>query len=269
MAAIRSLQPAIGSLVRNPIIVIVAAMYSLLQLPQLLVPTTQPLLSIVVSLVMTGMLILFLPFYQGGIIGMADDARTGTTTLGMLIETGKSNYVSLLLAYFVILAIAIVLGIVVAIAAIGGGIGVIAGNGQPSPAVLAVLAIVGLLIAVAYFAVVIAIQFYAHEIVLNNAGVAEGFTRSVGLVRENVLSVLGYSLLMFVGGGIIGALGAGASFLVSPQPPLESMLPELSLPVIVGAAIVSVLASALLGAFYATYSVTFYRNISGPSQAGL
>mgnify|MGYP006431126243 CR=1 FL=1 len=269
MAAIRSLQPALGSLVRNPIIVIVAAVYGLLQLPQLLVPATRPLLSIAVSLVMSGLLILLLPFYQGGILGMADDARTGATTLDAFIQAGKSNYVSLLLAYFVILAIVIAFGIVVAIAAFGGGLSIVAGTGQPNPAILAVLAVVGLLIAVAYLAVVIAIQFYAHEIVLNDAGIAEAFTRSLGIVRDNVLSVIGYSLLLFVGGGLVGALAAVASIFMSPQPPLRSMLPELSLPVVIGAAVVSVLATGLLGAFYATYSVTVYRDITGSSRTRL
>jgi len=269
MAAIRSLQPALRSLVRNPIIIVVAAVYGLLQLPQLLVPTTQPLLSIAVSLVMSGLIVLFLPFYQGGILGMADDARTGTTTLDAFIQAGKSNYISLLLAYFVILAIVIVFGIVVAIAAVGGGLSVVAGNGQPSPAILAVLAVVGLLTGGAYLAVVIAIQFYGHEIVLNDAGVADGFTRSLGLVRENLLSVIGYSLLLFVGGGLAGGLAAAASVLLSPQPPLQSMLPELSLPILIGAAVVSVLATGLLGAFYATYSVTVYRELTGASRTRL
>ena len=269
MAAIRSLRPALGSLVGNPIIVLVAAVYGLLQLPQLLVPTTQPLLSIAVSLVMSGLIVLFLPFYQGGILGMADDARTGPTTLNAFIQAGKSNYISLLLAYFAVLAVAAVFGVSVFIAAFVGGVGIVAGSGQPSPAILAMLAAGGLLIGVAYLAAMIAIQFYGHEIVLNDAGVADGFVRSLGLVRENVLSVIGYSLLLFVGGGVGGGLAAAASVLLSPQPPLESMLPELSLPIMIGAAVVSVLATGLLGAFYATYSVNFYRELTGSSKTRL
>jgi len=122
---------------------------------------------------------------------------------------------------------------------------------------------------VAYLAAMIAIQFYGHEIVLNDAGVADGFVRSLGLVRENMLSVIGYSLLLFVGGGVGGGLAAAASVLLSPQPPLESMLPELSLPIMIGAAVVSVLATGLLGAFYATYSVNFYRELTGSSKTRL
>ena len=262
MAAIRSLKPAIGSLVRNPIIIVVAAVIGLLQLPQVLVPSTSPLLATAVSVGVSGLLLFVLPFYQGGIIGMADDARTGTTSIGTLIAAGKSNYVSLLLSSVVVVAIAIAFGVVVAIGAVVGGVGIVASGGQPSPAILAVVGLIGLLVLGGYLGVMVCIQFYAHEIVLNDAAVADGFTDSVSLVRENLLSAIGYSLLLFVGGGVIGGLSGAASILLSPQPPLQSMLPELSLPATVGVGLVSILATALLGAFYATYSVTFYRDIA-------
>ena len=265
MAAIQSLKPAISSLVRNPIIIVVAAVIGLLQLPQVLVPSTSPLLATAVSVGVSGLLLFVLPFYQGGIIGMADDARTGTTSIGTLIAAGKSNYVSLLLSSVVVVAIAVAFGVVVAIGAVVGGVGIVASGGQPSPAILAVVGLIGLLVLGGYLGVMVCIQFYAHEIVLNDAAVADGFTGSVRLVRENLLSTIGYSLLVFVGGGLIGGLSAAASILLSPQPPLQSMLPELSLPVMLGVGLVSILATALLGAFYATYSVTFYRDIAGSS----
>lgn len=262
MAAIRSLKPAIGSLVRNPVIIVVAAVVGLLQLPQLLVPATFPLLSFVVSLVMSGLILLFLPFYQGGIIGMADDAQTGATSIGALIDAGKSHYVSLLLSYVVVIAIAIAFGIIAVVGAVVGGLGIVTGSDPLSPAMLVVAGGIGLLIVAAYLTTVLAIQFYAHEIVLNDATVGEAFTGSVQLVRENLLSTIGYSLLIFVGGGLIGGFSAAASLLISPQPAMQSMLPGVSLPAMIGLGIASVLATGLLGAFYATYSVTFYRNIA-------
>jgi len=276
MAAIRSLQPALSSLVRNPILLVVTGGVGLLQLPQLLAPTTGPLLSTVISLGMSGVLLLFLPFYQGGILGMADEARSGSTSFGTLIGVGKSNYVSLLLSYAVVLAIAVAFGIIVAILAVVGGVGLVAGGGQSSPgflavspAILAVGGIVSLLLVVGYLGAMVFIQFYGHEIVLNDAGVAEGFTGSIGLVRDNLLSTIGYSLILFGGGGLVGAVSAVTSFLVAPQEPFQSVVPELSLPLVVGAALVSLLATAVLGAFYATYSVTFYREISGASKMRL
>ena len=269
MAVVRSLKPAIGSLVRNPVIIAVAAVIGLLQLPQLPVPITSPLLATAVSVRVSGLLLCVLHFYQGGIIGMADDARTGTTNVGVLIDTRKSNYVSLLLSSAVVVAIAIAFGIIVAISAVVGGVGLVAGGDQLSPGFLAVspaiLAVVALSGLGGYLVVMVCIQFYAHEIVLNDAAVADGFTGSASLVRENLLSAIGDSLLMFVGGGRIGGLSGAASILLSPQPPLQSVLPALSLPVMIGVGLVSILATALLGAFYATYSVTFYHNIAGSS----
>jgi len=276
MAAIRSLQPALRSLVRNPILLVVTGAVGILQLPQLLAPTTGPLLSTVISLGMSGVLLLFLPFYQGGILGMGDEARNGSTSIGTLIEVGKSNYVSLLLSYVVVLAIAVAFGIIVGLLTVVGGIGLIVGGGQSSPgflavspAILAVGGIVSLLLVVGYLGVMVFIQFYGHEIVLNDAAVGEAFTGSIGLVRNNLLSTIGYSLIIFGGGGLIGAISAATSFLVAPQEPFQSFVPELSLPLVVGAAVVSLLATAVLGAFYATYSVTFYRELTGASRTRL
>jgi len=276
MAAIRSLQPALRSLVRNPILLVVTGAVGILQLPQLLAPTTGPLLSTVISLGMSGVLLLFLPFYQGGILGMGDEARNGSTSIGTLIEVGKSNYVSLLLSYVVVLAIAVAFGIIVGLLTVVGGIGLIAGGGQSSPgflavspAILAVGGIVSLLLVVGYLGTMVFIQFYGHEIVLNDAAVGEAFTGSIGLVRNNLLSTIGYSLIIFGGGGLIGAISAATSFLVAPQEPFQSFVPELSLPLVVGAAVVSLLATAVLGAFYATYSVTFYRELTGASRTRL
>ena len=276
MAAIRSLQPALRSLVRNPILLVVTGAVGILQLPQLLAPTTGPLLSTVISLGMSGVLLLFLPFYQGGILGMGDEARNGSTSIGTLIEVGKSNYVSLLLSYVVVLAIAVAFGIIVGLLTVVGGIGLIVGGGQSSPgflavspAILAVGGIVSLLLVVGYLGTMVFIQFYGHEIVLNDAAVGEAFTGSIGLVRNNLLSTIGYSLIIFGGGGLIGAISAATSFLVAPQEPFQSFVPELSLPLVVGAAVVSLLATAVLGAFYATYSVTFYRELTGASRTRL
>jgi len=276
MAAIRSLQPALRSLVRNPILLVVTGAVGILQLPQLLAPTTGPLLSTVISLGMSGVLLLFLPFYQGGILGMGDEARNGSTSIGTLIEVGKSNYVSLLLSYVVVLAIAVAFGIIVGLLTVVGGIGLIVGGGQSSPgflavspAILAVGGIVSLLLVVGYLGTMVFIQFYGHEIVLNDAAVGEAFTGSIGLVRNNLLSTIGYSLIIFGGGGLIGAISAATSFLVAPQEPFQSFVPELSLPLVIGAAVVSLLATAVLGAFYATYSVTFYRELTGASRTRL
>ncbi|TQQ83440.1 hypothetical protein EGH24_01195 [Halonotius terrestris] len=269
MAAIRSLKPAIGSLVRNPIILVVAAAVGVLQLPQFALQSMSPLLAGVGSLLFSGVFLLFLPFYQGGMLGMADEARTGTTDLGTLIDVGKSNYISLLLAYVVVIAVVFAFTLLGGIVAAVAGAGAVIGGGQPSTAVLVGIGLIGLLFGLAYLAAVLLIQFYAHAIVLEDTSVTDGFKRSISLVRSNLLSAVGYAVIVFGGGGLAGGIGAAASLLFSPQPALQSALPEVSLPLLVGGAVVYILVLALLGGFYATYSVTFYRDIAEPSHARL
>lgn len=74
------------------------------------------------------------------------------------------------------------------------------------------------------------------------------------------MSTIGYSLILLVGNLFFGGIGTIASLLLSPQP-MGFPLPDLSLPLLAGAAVVYVLALAILGAFYGTYSVAFYRSM--------
>ncbi|ERH01486.1 MAG: hypothetical protein J07HN6_01038 [Halonotius sp. J07HN6] len=171
------------------------------------------------------------------------------------------------------LAIAFAFTIPIVLLAFLGGAGVLLSGGQPSLPVLAGLGLIGLIMLLIYFGVLLAIQFYAHAIVIDDTSIGDGFKRSIELVRANLLSAIGYGVLLFGGGLVAGGIGGAASLLLSPQPtvasPLQSMLPTLSPPLVAGAALVYVLVLAVLGAFYATYSVSFYRELSSPSHSGL
>lgn len=262
MTALHSLRPAVGGLIRNPILLVITGVFALIQIPQLILQSQSPLISTVVSLLMTGVLLIVLPFYQGGVIGMSNEALTGTARVSSMIEAGKSNYVALLLSYLAILAVNIVFGVAVALVAVGGGLGFLVGDGQPNLAVLAVVGLLGLGLLLVYFLFVISIQFYAHAIVLNNTDVIEGFKRSVRLVRENKLSVTGYTIIMFLGGAVLG-LGSGAASLVfSPELGVGSALPEFSLPFVIFGLVLYIGIAAVFGAFYGMYSVSFYQNVS-------
>ncbi|QHS17822.1 hypothetical protein GWK26_12065 [haloarchaeon 3A1-DGR] len=271
MAALRSLRPAVGALTRNPILIVLVGLYGLVQLPQFALQQSRPLVAAAVSLGITGLMILFVPFFQGGIISMADAALSGRTGLDDFIAAGKANYVSLLVAYLAVFAINLVFGFIAFLAGllvvVFGGAGLLAGSPEMGLATLAIVAIVGLLFALVYLVVNFAIQFYAHAIVLDDADIIGGFKRSVGLVRRNILSVLGYTVILIAGSVVIGGLSAGASMLLSPQP-AALPLPEASLPLLVVAAVVYVVTIAIGGAFYAAYSVAFYRSISGTGIGG-
>jgi hypothetical protein len=179
-----------------------------------------------------------------------------------MIEAGKSNYVALLLSYLAILAVNIVFGVAVALVAVGGGLGFLVSDGQPNMAIIAVVGLLGLGLLFVYLLFVIGIQFYAHAIVLNNTDVIEGFKRSVRLVRENKLSVSGYTIIMFLGGAVLG-LGSGAASLVfSPELGVDSALPEFSLPLVILGLMLYIGIATVFGAFYGMYSVSFYQNVS-------
>jgi hypothetical protein len=284
MAALQALRPAASGIVRNPILVLLTAVFGLSQLPSLLVPTGQPILASLVSLGTTGALILVLPFLQGGVLAMAGEAITGETNLGTLIAEGKANYVSLLLAYFVLLAINAVFGFFVFVGAFVAVIGGSVASAGSSPAgtgvvtgdstVLAVIAIIALGAVLVYLLVTLFVQFYAHAIVLDDRDVVAGFRRSVGLVRSHLLSVVGYSLVLGVGSLLIGTLAAGASLVFGPRTQGSTALPspvadlvsvEPTVAIIAVLAVAFLVLTGVFGAFYATYSVAFYESISRAS----
>lgn len=264
MAALKSVRPAISGLLRNPILVILVGFFGLVQLPQLALQPTQPLVAGLVGLLMTGVMVLVLPFFMGGLLGMADEAIGGRTGLATLFAEGKANYVTLLVAYLSIMAVNIVIGFMVMFVVIIGGVGLYVGDGQPNIVLLGVVAMVGLVFVLAYLLVFFFIQFYAHAIVLSDTGLLAGFKKSIGLVRRNLVSALGYTVIVLVGSLLFGGIGGVASVLLSPRP-TGLPIPDLSLSVLVVAAIVYVLALAIMGGFYATYSVAFYRSIDAPT----
>jgi hypothetical protein len=266
MAVLKALPPAVSGLLRNPILIAVTALYGVVQLPQLLLQGSDPLVAAAVSLAFTGIMVFVVPFFQGGLLAMGDEAIAGETSLRTLVRAGKANYVSLLLAYLVLLAINFVFGLMVFFGALIGGVGVFLGDGDPSLSALAVLVGIGVLFALAYLIVAFFVQFYAHAIVLSGAGLADGFRRSVGLVRRRWVSVGGYTVLLVIGSAFFGLIGAGASALFAEESLLGWALPAASTPLLVVAAVVLVLSTGIMGALYGTYSVAFYREIEGDER---
>jgi len=265
MVALRSLRPALSSLARNPLLFLVTVAFALIQPLQLAVQAISPFISAILSLVMTGVLLVVLPFYQGGLLALADSSRDGPTAWDAgwrtFLEAGKANYLPLLLAYLVVLAIVTAFGILLVGALFVTGAGLLAGldtNAVVLPAVGLAVALVG----IAYLLTMFFIQFYGHAIVLDDADVMESFKRSISLVRSNLLSVAGYTAIALVGGGVLGAVAGGVSLLFAPEMPFADVLPAITPVVLLVAGVTYVAATALLGAFYATYSVCVYRALT-------
>jgi hypothetical protein len=260
MGAISAGRQAAGAVTRNPILIVVAAVLGLIQLPQLFMQSADSV-AIVAASGLFSLLFLFLyPLIVGGIIGMGDEAIEGTTSLGTFVSTGKANYVSLLGAFLILfgLGVVYVIGMVV-VGAVGGFAVVSAGGDALGGAAFLGIAAVVLVAFLLYFVLFFFIQFFLQAIVLDGAGAVGGFRHSIGAVRGNKLSTLGYSFVLGLIGGVFGVFGTVFGLLGAPQ--TAGGLPAPSPGVVAVAAVVFVVLTGIVGAFSMTYGVAFYRDI--------
>lgn len=236
MAVRKSLRTSVDALVSNPILVVPVVLLGLFQIPQLALQTINPLIGAMVSLLLSGLLLFVTPFFQAGIIGMADEAVDGRTSLSRFVDAGKQNYVSVLAAYLLLMVVNFVIGIVVVITFFVGGIAFIAGQsgglGGGGTVLLVVVGGVALLALLAYLLVVFFVQFYGQAIVIDGDGAIDGLKRSYRVVRNHLLTVFAYSVIAGVIGGALGLAYGLVSNLASPMSTTSGVLPTLSLPVV-------------------------------------
>jgi len=258
-----SLRQTPKTLIENPVVFLPVVIVMALQVPQVALPTTNPVLSGAVSLGVSAILLLVMPFLQGGLIGMADEALDGRTTIQTFLAAGKSNYVSILVAYIALMAVNFALGILVLLVAVfGGAVALQGGVEAANTTVLVGVGIVASIVVFAYLLLSFFAQFYGQAIVLENRDVVDGFKRSVSVVRHHLVSTLGYSLIGVVVSVLAGGLFPVASSLVSPQSTPLFALPEPPLPILVGTGLAIVVVGILFGGFFTVYSVSFYRTIT-------
>ncbi|RDZ62471.1 hypothetical protein C5B90_14940 [Haloferax sp. Atlit-12N] len=286
MAALQAIGTAAGSLRRNPILFVVAAAFSLVQLPSMFAQAVSPVIGSIISLGFSGLTVFVVPFFLGGVLGMANEAIDGRTSLGTLVSEGKSNYVSLLAVYFGLLAVNLVLAFVGVFATLFLGLLVIGSSTQPGTATLAVLGIIVLAVTLTYLAVVFVSQFFGHAIVIDDLGAVDGIKRSISCVRNNLVSVFGYSIIVGLGGLLAGMVGGVASLLLTPSLQHQgaavagsgtgataasafSSLPAVGVVGMVAIAVGLVLVSGLVGGFFAAYSTAFYRSIRPANSEGV
>lgn len=280
MPALRSIRPAVGAVAKNPVLVGVSALFALAQLPDLLVgPAASPELSAAVSALTFGILLLVAPFFQGGLLAMADEALDRKTGLATLVSAGREHYLPLLVAYLAVLGVSLAFGFLAFVGVLLG----VAGNllSEPSgflvvPAedvtLVAVLAIIAVGLFGAYLLVTFLIQFYAHAVVVDDAELVAAFRRSVRVVRSNLGVTLLYTVLLTAGASAFGLLVAVASLSLAPAPAIENApawvpIVEVGTAGAVGAGVGVVVVTGVLGALWATYSVAFYRALSDRTPA--
>jgi len=269
MVVLQAFRTALSSLRRNPIIVGIVAVIGLFQLPSLAAQSIHPLVGSLISLGVSGILLVVTPFFFGGLIGMANEAIDGRTRFSTFIEAGKRNYVSIFLVYLGLFALNLVLGFVILFAVIVTAAFGFGWTG-PSTVVVVIFAILGLLGFLVYVGVFFFIQFYAHAIVLDGVGAIESVKKSISTVRQNLLTVFGYTLITGAGGIGIGVLASVVSLLATPMPARQAEIAaataltefaSVGLAGSIALTLVVVGLSAFVGGFFAIFSTAVYRSI--------
>lgn len=264
MAVFRSLGTAGRTVVRNPIVLVISAIFSALQFPILLARSLDPVLGAVISLGFNGFFILALPFFQGGVVGLADEAIDGRAKFGTFVSEGKSNYVSLFVAYLLAVVASFVLFVVVGFVFLFGVAGVfLAGNGEPSGVAIVVMLLVSLLFIAVVFLLMLFFQFFVQSIAIDGTAAVGGFRHSYRCVRAHLVSVFGYTILVGVVATVIGGLGAGVSIAAMVTPGVATSNFGVS-PVFAVISLVFALISGVFSGFLVTFSVAFYRTIRVP-----
>ncbi|WP_313692297.1 hypothetical protein [Halorarum halobium] len=259
MAVIKALRRSPGALLGTPGLVVPAIVLFLFQVPQLVLQSSHPLLASLVSLGGSLLLLVFVPFFQGGMVGMADEALDGRSSLGTFLAAGKANYLQILIAYVLILVVNAVLGGILFVAGFGA---LLSGVLELGTAALAVLGIVAAVVALVYLLIAFFIQFYAQAIVLEGDSAIEGLKRSYGVVRSNLLATAGYMVVAFLVSGVLGVVFGGLSLLTTPETATTLGLPALSTGAILAVALAMTVVGAAISAFLLVYSVAFYRLIA-------
>mgnify|MGYP006275971021 FL=1 len=270
MRPLNALHQAIATAIREPVVIAVAALIALVQLPALLARLLPPTVAVVASLSINLLTLLLVPFTQGGMLGIADGALDGHASIRLFLAEGRDNYVSLFGAYVVLTALGIAAVIVIMLLLLfGAGFGAVTSrvdSGAVGGSLFDAFGIVFLgsfvLFGVLGVLGFLFIQFYAQAIVIDDCGALGGFKRSVTLVREHFLATLGYSVIAFIITGVIGTVSSSASVVLSSETTTLGGLSADTLPLIGGIALVVVVLSTLSSAFGSLYSVSFYRQLA-------
>ncbi|MFC7097625.1 hypothetical protein [Halobaculum marinum] len=262
MALQTALRRTPATLVRNPALFVPVLVLTLLQTPQLLLQSSAPLLASVVSLAVSALFLVVTPFVQAGFIGMADEALDGHTSLSTFVAAGKANFVQVFLVYLLLVGVNLALGLFGFVAAVVAVVSLYPGGGTPSTPLLVAAGLVVLAVVLAYLVLVFVVQFYGQAIVVDDYDALDALRHSYALVRRNLVSVLGYTLLVGALGGGFGAVVGLSSVLTMPAVPTDPLavgFPSLGA---VALSAVLIVVGTLFGSFIGTLSVSYYRELT-------
>ena len=266
MVIIKSLRRAIGHLTDYPVLFVPFAAYAVLQIPQLFLEMLDPIVGAVASLGFSLVLLFITPAVYAGALGMVNDADRGRpTSLDRFVGHAKTYYLSVLGAYLFVTAVTIGFAILIAIAAIAVFAILFAGGAGPAAMLVGGGAV--LLLVLAMLIVLFALHFCAHAIVVEDVGAVSGLSRSVEVVRSNLLPVGLYAVLSTIAGAVVGGLYSLLILLAFPtatEPGQPAPAPDL-VPALV-ASVGSVVFLTLFGALFAAFTVVFYRELTDAAE---
>ena len=269
MGAISAASTAVGTLKRNRVLLVGAFLVSLVNFGfTAVMAVLPPSVAGLISLPLSGLTFLFMPFFLGGLLAVAYEGLDGVARFKTFFDGGKTNYLRLLgsmvlfgvvfsvLAFAVIIAVAVVGVFALGMGLSEGGSALAASGGG-----LAVVALVGLVGVLVLLVPMFFLQFYAPAIVVSDLGIVDAFKRSAGLVRRNLVSTVGYMVIASVVGIVAGLAGLvvtlfGESY--GGTPGIGTLLPEVGVAVLVPAIIVVVVVTTVISAFGVAYQVAFY-----------
>ena len=267
MAVLKALKQTPGAFWRNPVIALPMAALVLLQAPTFAAEFLDPPVALAISVGISVVFIFLTPFFQAGMIGMSEEALRDSTSIGTFFSEGKSNYVSIFGAYLLLIGVNIVFGIIAFfIFFLGIGASYLSSTGGAGEPSLLLPAAIGLLAGLGYLLFSFFIQFYAQAIVIDDYRAVGGLKHSIGVVRHNLLSTFGYSLLAGVIGIGFGIIAAVISVFASPtsMATIATETPPLSWYIAFGLG--GGVLTVLFGSLMTIFSVAFYRAIVGSAD---
>lgn len=218
MGALPAARTALQAVVRNPIL-LVAALLLAVGSGAVAATSQIPIVGVFLSLLL-GIVFFFVePFLSGGLLGMSHEALEDDTSFETFTRTGKRVYLRLLaarlaewalsLVYFGVTALLVIVLLVVFLG-VGSSI-----SDNPEGAIgaglLGVALIGGVFLAllIVYYLLGFLVQFHPAAIVVEDATLIDSLQRSFDLVTANPGSAIGYSLLVAIVSGTIGAIPFG------------------------------------------------------------
>lgn len=260
MVTVSAFKDGFTALRANPILLVAGLLVgasSQLQYVDRLIES--PLISAGASL---AWLIVF-PFVLGGFIGSARAAIDGTgASLTSFFTTARTHYLRLLLAsvLFVVLVFGTAIGL--------GLIGFVLGIGSMALAAIHEMAaftagVISLLMwLVSILVVIMFVQFYDTAIVIENESVTDAFRRSIGLVRSNLRSVAGFSLVWVVLLNVFRIPEYLLQLTMTDAGPADVLPSDIGVPVAVLLPIGIVLSAVGFAYFYTVYTAYYMRLIA-------